>query len=125
LILKLFIMSHIDHTELVKQFLSALNDDDFTLAKNFAADDMQFIGVLGSRDGANAYFADMEHIRLKYDIIKTFTGDDDVCVWYNIAMPGGTNVLSSGWYAIQNGKIQTIKVLFDPRPVLDAGKKSL
>lgn len=117
-------MSKIDHTELVTQFLAAINDEDFTLARNYAADDLQFIGVLGSRDGADAYFADMTNMKFKYDIIKTFSGGDDVCVWYNIAMAGGINALSCGWYAIQHGKIKTIKVLFDPRPVLEASKKS-
>ena len=115
-------MSNINHTELIQQFLNALNDEDFTLAKNFAAGNMQFVGVLGTRDGAEAYFNDMVKMRFKYDVKKIFTGGDDVCVWYNIVMQGGINVLSCGWYAIKDGKIQSIKVLFDPRPVLEAGK---
>lgn len=112
-----------NHEELVTQFIEAMNDEDFTLARSYTAYDMQFIGVLGTRNGAEAYFNDMVKMRLKYRVQKIFIGGDDVCLWYDIAMPGGVEVPSSGWYGIKDGKIQTIKVIFDPRPVLEAQKK--
>lgn len=112
-----------NHEELVTLFINAMNDEDYTLARNYTADDMQFIGVLGTRNGADAYFNDMANMRLKYDVKKVFIGGDDICLWYNITMPGGTQVESSGWYAIKDGKVQTIKVVFDPRPLLGNSNK--
>ena len=54
-----------NHEELITQFIEAMNDEDFTLARSYTAYDMQFIGVLGKRDGAEAYFNDMVKMRLK------------------------------------------------------------
>ena len=48
--------------DVVLSFVKALNDEDFAVARNCVADDMKFIGVLGQRDGADAYFADMQHM---------------------------------------------------------------
>ena len=104
-----------EHT--VRSFINALNDEDFTSARNFTTDDMIFEGVLGSRNGADAYFNDMEKMRLKYDVQKLFKDGDDVCLFYNIEM-SGKNIFCAGWYHIINGKIDSIRVVFDPRPVL-------
>jgi len=41
---------------------------------------MTFKGVLGSRDGADAYMKDMEEMKLKYDIKKTIAQEHDVCL---------------------------------------------
>jgi hypothetical protein len=79
---------------------------------------MSFVGVLGTRDGAASYIQDMERIKLKYDIKKVFADDNDVCLWYDIQM-SGVEVLTSGWYHVVDGKILSLKVVFDPRPVLE------
>ena len=102
---------------IVIEFLKALNNEDFETARQYADNDMKFEGVMGSRDGAEDYFKDMAHMKLKYDIKRLFADGDDVGVFYDIAM-GGKNIFSSGWYHTSNGKISSIKVLFDPRPLL-------
>jgi hypothetical protein len=38
---------------------------------------MSFVGVLGSRHGAESYFIDMEGMHLKYDIRKVFGDGND------------------------------------------------
>jgi ketosteroid isomerase-like protein len=111
-----------DVKQVVLDFITALNEEDFASARVQAADDMVFTGVMGSRNGADAYFKDMEHMRLKYDIKKTFADEEDVCLFYNITMSGAM-IFSCGWYHVKNGKIQTIRVIFDPRPLLDNAKK--
>jgi len=63
----------------------------------------------------------MEKMRFKYDIKKTFTDEDDVCLLYDINMQG-TTIFTCGWYKVQNGKIKSLKVVFDPRPILEAKK---
>lgn len=103
--------------EVVLDFLKAMNTEDFAAARICTTDDMQFEGVMGSRDGAEAYFNDMQHMKLKYNIKRLFADGDDVSVFYDIAM-SGKNIFSSGWYHVKDGKINSIKVLFDPRPLL-------
>ncbi|SEO03500.1 SnoaL-like domain-containing protein [Mucilaginibacter gossypiicola] len=103
--------------DVVLSFVKALNDEDFVTARNCAADDLKFIGVLGHRDSADAYFADMQHMKLKYDIKRVFSDGDDVCIFYDIDM-GRATIFSCGWYHVADGKVNSIRVIFDPRPLL-------
>jgi ketosteroid isomerase-like protein len=108
--------------EIVLSCINALNNEDFKAARNYASDDMTFVGVLGTRNGAEAYFRDMEHMKLKYDLKKAFVEGDDVCLLYDLNMSGVT-LFSCGWYHVKDGKIDSLKVVLDPRPVLEkAGK---
>jgi len=102
----------------VLSFIKSLNEEDFDAARKCANDDMKFIGVMGTRNGADAYFKDMAKMKLKYDVQKVFADGHDVCLWYDIDM-SGQKVFSSGWYHIENHKISWFKVLFDPRPLLE------
>lgn len=101
----------------VLSFIKALNAEDFVTARRYVDTAMDFIGVMGTRHGADVYFADMEKMKFKYEIEKVFADDTDVCLWYTIQM-GGKSVTASGWYHLKEGKIIKFRVLFDPRPVL-------
>ncbi|MBA4140531.1 MAG: hypothetical protein H0X70_08510 [Segetibacter sp.] len=56
--------------EIVTSFVESLNNEDFKTAKTYVSDNMTFVGVLGSRNGAEAYFKDMKKMKLKYEIKK-------------------------------------------------------
>lgn len=101
-----------------EQFIQYLNEENFDKAESCLDPDFKFIGVLGKREGASVYIKDMRQMKFKYTILKTFTSDEDVCFWYTIDM-GEKATEASGWYQIKDGKIHTLKVLFDPRPLLD------
>lgn len=104
--------------ETVLAFINALNAEDFTAAREYAQEDLTFVGVLGTRNGADAYFADMSRMKLKYDVKKVFVDGDDVCLLYDIAM-GDKIIFSCGWYQLINNKINSFRVVFDPRPLLE------
>ncbi|MDM1555180.1 MULTISPECIES: nuclear transport factor 2 family protein [Chryseobacterium] len=101
-----------------EQFIEYLNNENFEQAESCLVSDFKFIGVLGMREGASVYIQEMKQMKFKYQIIKTFTAGEDVCFWYTINM-GNKTVEASGWYQITDGKIYTLKVLFDPRPLLN------
>jgi hypothetical protein len=105
--------------DIVLSFLDALNTEDFETVRSLLADDMTFDGVMGKRDGADAYVGDMQKMKFKYELIKAFADGNDVCVLYNIDMGKGDPIYSAGWYTVKYGKIKTFKVVFDPRPLLD------
>lgn len=109
-----------DAKETVLAFVQAINDEDFKTARQLASDNMTFKGVLGSRDGGDAYMQDMEKMKLKYDIQKAFMDGNDVCLLYDLTMSGKT-IFGCGWYQVEAGKVQSLKVLFDPRPFLEGG----
>jgi limonene-1,2-epoxide hydrolase len=108
--------------QIVIRFINALNNEDFESAKDYADDAMKFDGVLGSRDSAAAYFADMERMKFEYDVKKVFADGNDVCLLYDINMGGGTTIFTLGWYKVKDSKICSLKVVFDPRPVLEKSK---
>lgn len=85
--------------DVVLAYVEALNREDFRHVRTFVSDDVAFDGVLGSRRGSNAYFADMERMRLKYDIKKVFVDGDDVCPFVNVTMEG-IAVLTCAWYRV-------------------------
>lgn len=109
--------------EIVLNFIDAMNHFDYQKARTFVTDDLNFVGVLGTRNGADAYFNDMEKMKLQYDVIKAFADGEDVCLFYNINM-SGVDVFCCGWYQLKNEKIKSFRVVFDPRPVLDQSKKN-
>ena len=93
-------------------------EEDWKVARQYVGDDLSFVGVLGSRQGADAYFNDMKRVRLKYDVKKVFSDEQDVCLFYDLAI-SGTTIFVSAWYRVEDGKICSLKVLFDPRPILE------
>jgi len=108
-----------DAQAVVLAFVDALNNENFDEARQYVSDDLSFVGVLGSRSGAEAYFQDMKRMKLKYAVHKTFVDSQDVCLWYDVTM-GNVTVLTCGWYHVEQGKIAWFKVVFDPRPALQA-----
>lgn len=108
----------LDSKEIILRFIDAMNRFDYEEARSFVADDMSFVGVLGTRNGAEAYFSDMQKMRFQYNIVKAFSDGDDVCLIYNINM-SGKEIFCFGWYQLQNGKIKSFRVVFDPRPLLE------
>lgn len=104
---------------IVLAFIDAMNDRNYDQARSYVNDNMTFMGVLGARNGADAYFDDMQRMKFRYDIKKVFTDDNSVCLLYDIDM-SGTKIFTCGWYTLVNGKISSLRVVFDPRPVLEA-----
>jgi len=103
--------------EVVLSFIEDLNKEDFSSARKLISDDLQFKGVMGSRDGGDIYIQDMRKMKFKYDLKNTFVNRRDVCLIYDINM-GGQVIRSCGIYHVKDGKITTINVIFDPRPLL-------
>ena len=97
----------------------ALNDENFEIAREFVSDDMKYEGPFGVRDGAEAYLQEIQRLRLKFDIQKVFVDDRDVCALYNIAV-SGIILFACGWFHVKAGKVSSLKVTFDPRPLLAA-----
>ncbi|MEP6674646.1 MAG: nuclear transport factor 2 family protein [Ferruginibacter sp.] len=116
------ISSEQEASDVVLSFINAINQEDFTAARKCVLDTMTFHGVLGSRNGAEDYFNDMKKMKFKYDIKKVFQHNDDVCLLYDINM-SGTTIFTCGWYHLEDGKIDSLRVIFDPRPVLEGAKK--
>jgi len=107
-----------DSKETLLSFLKALNEEDFETARSFVTDDLRFEGVLGARDGAAAYFTDMERMRFKYAIKSVIAEGEAVAALFDVTIQGKA-IFTSGWYHLREGKISSIKIIFDPRPLVE------
>ncbi len=104
--------------DMVLEFIHALNAEDFRAAKCWLNDNFTFNGPMGTRNGADAYMNDMEKMKFKYAILKTFEEGNNVCVIYDITIAGKT-ITASGIYHLEMGKLSSLQVFFDPRPLLE------
>ena len=111
-----------DLKEVVVACVNAINKEDFKTARQYVSDDLTFVGVLGLRQGGDVYFRDMERMRLKYDVKKVFAEGNNVCLFYDLSI-SGVNIVGCGLYEVANGKIRSLRVIFDPRPILEAQAK--
>jgi SnoaL-like domain len=95
----------------------AINAENFQLARKYVSDDMKHIYPLGAHDNAEMYFQQLEQIRPKFDIRKTFVDGNEVCVLYDTTA-SGVRLPASGWFQVKDGKVSSLTVVFDPRPLL-------
>jgi SnoaL-like protein len=97
--------------------VQAINNGDYAEARTYVSDDMIFIGVMGSTDGGDDYIDYLKHKKIKYHLQKVFALGDDVCLLYDLEM-GSHMIYGCGWYHLREGKINMLRVVFDPRPML-------
>jgi hypothetical protein len=83
--------------------------------------DMNFRGPLGQTEGADAYVAGLEGLSKAVDgaeNVRTIADGDDVCLVYDMVIDGEP-IPTVGWYHFRDGKIESVRAFFDPRPMLD------
>lgn len=103
---------------IVLSFIRELNEQDFASARQYVDNNLHFDSVIGMQEGAAAYFKDIKHLLPEYDIKNIFCEGDDVCLIYNFKVSGMV-IFGCGLYHVTNNKIDTVKVVFDPRPLLE------
>jgi hypothetical protein len=108
--------------DIVMSYVKALNDEDFKTARQYVSDNLSFAGPLATLNEADAYFKDMERMRLKFEIKKVFVDSEDVCLLYDLKA-GPKTLFGCGWYHLEQGKISSIRAIFDPRPILEMSAK--
>jgi limonene-1,2-epoxide hydrolase len=115
--------------EVVISYLKALNDQDFKAARSYLNDNMTFQAPIASHSSADAYFRENERLRSEYGIKnvlygikKVFVDGDDVCVFFDFNI-GSVTLFACGWFQVEDGKISSIRVLFDPRPIVELSAK--
>ena len=115
--------------KVVLSYLKALNDQDFKVARSYLKDNMTFQAPIASHNSADAYFKENERLRSEYgikkvlyEVKKVFVDSDDVCVFFDFNI-GSVTFFASGLFHVANGKINSIRVVFDPRPIVELSAK--
>jgi hypothetical protein len=103
---------------IVTSLIEAINREDFTAARTFLQDDMRYVGVFGSHEGADDSLAEVQHRLLKFGIREVIAEGNEVAVFYDLSTSDIT-LFAAGRFQIKDGKVILIHVVFDPRPVLE------
>lgn len=121
--------SRSDMGKLVISYLAALSNQDFKTARSYLKDGMSFQAPIASYNSADEYFKGNEMLRSRYgiekvvyDVKKIFADGDDACAFFDFSV-GPVTTFACGWFRIDNGKISSIRVVFDPRSIVELTPK--
>jgi hypothetical protein len=113
--------SKADPKEVVMSYQKALGSGDYKTARSYMSDEgFSFKGPLASHDKPEGLLKDLEqlhHIVSGVDMKKVFVDGDDVCLLYELKTKSPElSSFTCDWYHVRNGKIQSLRVVFDARP---------
>lgn len=102
-------------TGVVLSYIRAMDSGEYEKAAGFISEDVKIFGPAGESFGKpNQFVAMLSHYPGKYDIKKTFTDGNDVCLLYDLVTRDGPVYMTS-WYQVKGGKISFIRTVFDPQ----------
>jgi ketosteroid isomerase-like protein len=110
-----------DAKTLASTYFRAWKNKDFAALRAVLADDVTFRGPLGQADDADQCIAGLRGMsEIVTDIvIKKMIGDGpDVVTWFDLHTTKTDDpVTTANWSHVEDGKIATIRVTFDARPL--------
>jgi ketosteroid isomerase-like protein len=103
-------------------YFDAWKHGDFERLRSILADDVTFTGPMGTASGADDYVQSLAGFAAGLDDIaveKMVADGDDVLTWFNLVPKGdGEPVPVVNWCHLERGRVQRVRVTFDPRPLL-------
>ncbi len=107
-------------SEIFEAYLQGVLSGDHETVSQYLADDFTFDGPMIKASNKKEFFSNLSPelmaIARGYNILQQFEKDDELCTLYefNIETPVGKGaVYMTEWNKIQNGKIDSARLLFD------------
>lgn len=110
-----------DAGALAATYFQAWKDKDFGALRSLLADDATFRGPLGTADDGDACVKGLQGMsQIMTDIVvhKRFVDGPDVVTLFDLHTTVAPPCLTANWSHAEGGKIKTIRVVFDPRPLV-------
>ena len=107
-----------DAAKVASTYFDAWKVNDFDTMRSLVDDDVRFAGPLGQVEGAQDYMEGIKGMsRTKSDLVirKTFVDGPDVLTWYELHTTVAPPVPVANWLHIEDGKITSLRVVFDAR----------
>ena len=105
--------------------LESWSSGDFDRTRTLLADDVTFLGPLGSTAGGDEYVEGVRGLAEIVDHIEihaaTVDDDGNVAILYDLVTKPAGPIPTVGWYEVRDGLVRSVRAFFDPRPLLDAG----
>jgi ketosteroid isomerase-like protein len=102
----------------VAQYFAAFGSGDMAAARQLLKDDLSFKGPLDTFDNADDLMKALGALAPVVKGIeqqKVIVDGDDVATFYDMLTPMGATPIAE-WHHVRDGKIDAIRVYFDPRP---------
>jgi hypothetical protein len=109
--------------DVAASYFDAWKRGDFARLRTILADDVTFDGPLGHAGNAEECIAGLKRMsEIVTDIViqKTFIDGADVLTWFDLHTASTDPLPTVNWRHVEHGKITTIRVTFDPRPLTSA-----
>lgn len=91
------------------------------------APDVTFDGVLGSTRGPEEFLegiAGMFAATTSNEVLLRLADDDDVMTWSELRIAGKAPTQVVNWTHVEEGRIEAVRVAFDPRPIIEDGENA-
>jgi SnoaL-like domain len=119
-------MAH-DAAALAATYFRAWKERDFEEFRSVLADDVTFTGPLGQAGNADDCVHGIQGLsQIVTDIAvrRIFADGDDVTTWFDLHTKVADDpVLVANWSHVKDGKISSIQVAFDPRPLVSGSAR--
>jgi limonene-1,2-epoxide hydrolase len=109
-----------DVSSVVTAYVKAWTSGDFDTARSTLHDDVTFVGPLGTADGIDECMRGLEGLKQIVEASeqrKVIADGDDVCLVYDLVTTAAGTIPTAGWFQVRDGRIATIRVFFDARPL--------
>jgi SnoaL-like domain len=94
---------------------------DLATLRSILADNLDFVGPLAQIDNADDCVTAMQGlVEITTDIVvrKVFAAGPDVLTWFDLHTEAAPPCPVANWSHVDDGKIDRIRVTFDPRPLV-------
>jgi ketosteroid isomerase-like protein len=102
----------------VARYFAAFGSGDISGARQLLADDLSFNGpfdTFNKADDLIKALGALAPVVKGMQERKVFVDGDDVATFYDMITPMGASPIAE-WHHVKDGKIDAIRVYFDPRP---------
>jgi ketosteroid isomerase-like protein len=108
--------------ETARNYFTAWDAQDFDRLAGVLADDVDFVGPMGTAHGVEQALGGLRGVRGMVDkiaVTKIWTDGPDAITWFEFRRAGTDPVSTVNWSHVEDGRITRIRVTFDPRPLID------
>jgi len=99
-----------------------MNNHDYKTARKYLNEDFSSVSPMGSCEEPEQFLKDAAGTNATYEVKKVFSDGEDVCILFDTAMPILT-MFTCGWYHVEGGKINSIRLIFDASPFANQNER--
>ncbi|MEU3572701.1 nuclear transport factor 2 family protein [Kitasatospora sp. NPDC036755] len=107
--------------ETAETYFTAWEAGEFETIRGLLADDVDFVGALGTASGVEEALAGLKglgQVLEKIDVKVRVAEGDEVITWFELCTSIAPPAPTANWMRVEDGRITRIRVTFDPRGLL-------